>query len=492
MGFPKGFLWGGSISAAQIEGGWNEGGKSPVLVDYCTAGSTKERRQIWYLDKNGQRAHRNWEAVDELEEGCKFAFFDDLHYTNHVASDFYHRYKEDLALFKEMGYTTFNTSISWARIYPHGIKGGVNQEGVEFYRDVFKTAKEYGMDPVITLYKYDEPVSLLEQHGGWRNRAMIDEFVEFARVCFSEYKDYVNKWMTFNEINIIMPMDGQKTERNQRNLIYLHNQLVAAARATIVAHEIDPNLKVGCMLCTNMAYPLTPDPLDAMERYRKFQDFFCYSADTQMRGYYPPFAKRIWEEYDVTLEVTKQDKEDLMNGKSDFIGFSYYSSGIVTTHKIDDDNHTGGNILGTVKNPYLKANEWGWAINPQGLYCTMSNYHDRYHVPMMIGENGFGYVDVLEEGNKVHDTYRIDYLGKHIKALQNAIEDGCDIFAYCSWAPFDIISAGTAEISKRYGYIYVDYDDYGNGSGNLYKKDSFYWYKEVIETNGKSLENIEL
>ena len=355
MGFPKGFLWGGSISAAQIEGGWNEGGKSPVLVDYCTAGSTKERRQIWYLDKNGQRAHRNLEAVDELEEGCKFAFFDDLHYTNHVASDFYHRYKEDLALFKEMGYTTFNTSISWARIYPHGIKGGVNQEGVEFYRDVFKTAKEYGMDPVITLYKYDEPVSLLEQHGGWRNRAMIDEFVEFARVCFSEYKDYVNKWMTFNEINIIMPMDGQKTERNQRNLIYLHNQLVAAARATIVAHEIDPNLKVGCMLCTNMAYPLTPDPLDAMERYRKFQDFFCYSADTQMRGYYPPFAKRIWEEYDVTLEVTKQDKEDLMNGKSDFIGFSYYSSGIVTTHKIDDDNHTGGNILGTVKNPYLKA-----------------------------------------------------------------------------------------------------------------------------------------
>ncbi|RGG97222.1 glycoside hydrolase family 1 protein [Coprobacillus sp. AF16-47] len=488
MGFPKGFLWGGSISAAQIEGGWNEGGKSPVLVDYCTAGSTKERRQIWYLDKNGQRAHRNWEAVDELEEGCKFAFFDDLHYTNHVASDFYHRYKEDLALFKEMGYTTFNTSISWARIYPHGIKGGVNQEGVEFYRDVFKTAKEYGMDPVITLYKYDEPVSLLEQHGGWRNRAMIDEFVEFARVCFSEYKDYVNKWMTFNEINIIMPMDGQKTERNQRNLIYLHNQLVAAARATIVAHEIDPNLKVGCMLCTNMAYPLTPDPLDAMERYRKFQDFFCYSADTQMRGYYPPFAKRIWEEYDVTLEVTKQDKEDLMNGKSDFIGFSYYSSGIVTTHKVDDDNHTGGNILGTVKNPYLKANAWGWQIDPVGFRHMMHLINDRYNAPMFDVENGIGLIEKEGEDGICHDPARIEYHREHIKEMKKAVEEGVNLFGYTTWGCIDLVSAGTGQMDKKYGFIYVDMDDEGNGDLHRSRKDSFYWYKKIIASNGEDLD----
>lgn len=488
MGFPKGFLWGGSISAAQIEGGWNEGGKSPVLVDYCTAGSTKERRQIWYLDKNGQRVHRNWEAVDELEEGCKFAFFDDLHYTNHVASDFYHRYKEDLALFKEMGYTTFNTSISWARIYPHGIKGGVNQEGVEFYRDVFKTAKEYGMDPVITLYKYDEPVSLLEQHGGWRNRAMIDEFVEFARVCFSEYKDYVNKWMTFNEINIIMPMDGQKTERNQRNLIYLHNQLVAAARATIVAHEIDPNLKVGCMLCTNMAYPLTPDPLDAMERYRKFQDFFCYSADTQMRGYYPPFAKRIWEEYGVTPEITKQDKEDLMNGKSDFIGFSYYSSGIVTTHKVDDDNHTGGNILGTVKNPYLKANAWGWQIDAEGLRYSLIDFYHRYHKPLFIVENGIGIDETLKDG-KVYDDERISYYQKHIQAIKTAVEhDGVDLMGYLAWSPIDFLSSHK-EIRKRYGFVYVDRDFEDLKELKRYPKKSFYWYKKVIQSQGNDLEN---
>lgn len=244
MIIPDKFLWGGSISAAQCEGGWDEGGKSPVQVDFGDPGSTTDRRWIHYINADGTRGKMR--QFDHLPQGAKYQLFDDIRYTNHVGIDFYHRYKEDIALFAELGFTTFNTTISWARIYPHGVEGGVNQEGVEFYRDVFKTAKEYGMDPVITLYKYDEPVSLLEQHGGWRNRAMIDEFVEFARVCFSEYKDYVNKWMTFNEINIIMPMDGQKTERNQRNLIYLHNQLVAAARATIVAHEIDPNLKVGC------------------------------------------------------------------------------------------------------------------------------------------------------------------------------------------------------------------------------------------------------
>ena len=404
-----------------------------------------------------------------------------MHYTNHVASDFYHRYKEDLALFKEMGYTTFNTSISWARIYPHGIKGGINQEGVEFYRDVFKTAKEYGMDPVITLYKYDEPVSLLEQHGGWRNRAMIDEFVEFARVCFTEYKDYVNKWMTFNEINIIMPRDGQKTEKNQRNLIYLHNQLVAAARATIVAHEIDSNLKVGCMICGNMSYPLTPDPLDAIARYENFQDFFCYSADTQMRGYYPPFAKRIWGKYGITPEITEQDKEDLMNGKSDFIGFSYYASGVVTTHKVEENGHTAGNVLGTVKNPYLKASEWGWQIDPIGLRIMLNKMYDRTQKPIFISENGLGARDQLNSDFSIHDPYRIDYLKQHFKQIEEAIDDGVDVIGYIMWGVIDIVSAGSCEMAKRYGVIYVDGDNLGNGTYKRYKKDSFKWYHDYIQ-----------
>ncbi len=488
MGFPKNFLWGGSISAAQIEGGWNEGGKSPVSVDYCTAGSTTERRQIWYLDENGQKAHMTWEPVDELPKGAKYQLFDDLHYTNHVASDFYHHYKEDIALMAEMGYTTFNTSISWARIYPYGIQGGVNQEGVDFYRDVFTECRKYGMDPVITLYKYDEPVSLNEQHGGWTNRAMIDEFVEFARVCFTEYKDLVNKWMTFNEINIIMPRDDTPKEKAQRNLVYLHNQLVAAAKATIVAHEIDPNLKVGAMICGNMAYPLTPDPEDAFAQYKNFQDFFCYSADTQVRGEYPSFAKRIWKEWDVELDITDEDKRILKVGKADFLGFSYYASGVVTTHEAEQSDVTGGNVLGTVKNPYLKANAWGWQIDPLGFKHFLHILNDRYQVPLFDVENGIGLIESEGEDGICHDEARIDYHRQHIQRMKEAVEEGVNLFGYTTWGCIDLVSAGTGQMDKKYGFIYVDMDDQGHGDLHRSRKDSFYWYQKVIRSNGEDLD----
>lgn len=488
MGFPKNFLWGGSISAAQIEGGWNEGGKSPVAVDFCTAGSTSDRREIWYEDENGQRAHKVWEAVDELPKGCKYKIYDDLHYTNHVASDFYHRYAEDLALMHEMGYTTFNTSISWARILPYGISGGVNQEGVEFYRDVFKLAREYGMDPVITLYKYDEPVSLNEQHGGWTNRAMIDEFVEFARICFTEYKDLVNKWMTFNEINIIMPLEDTPKDIAKRNIIYLHNQLVAAARATKVAHEIDSNLKVGAMICGNMNYPATPDPKDAIATYQRFQDFFGYSADTQIRGAYPPYATRIWKKIGCMPEITDQDKEDLMNGKADFLGFSYYASGVITTHETDSDDYTAGNILGSVKNPYLERNEWGWQIDAIGFKHFMHIINDRYNVPLFDVENGIGLIEKEDEDGVCHDPARIDYHRAHIMAMKEAIEEGVNLFGYTTWGCIDLVSAGTGQMDKKYGFIYVDMDDQGNGDLHRSKKDSFYWYKKVIESNGEDLD----
>ena len=490
MSFPKGFLWGGSISGAQIEGGWNEGGKSPVSVDYCTAGSTAHRREIWFLDKDGNKAHMPWEAVGELPEGAKYQLFDDLHYTNHVASDFYHRYKEDMALMAEMGYTTFNTSISWARIYPHGIKGGINQEGVEFYRNVFKEARKYGMDPVITLYKYDEPVSLNEQHGGWRNRAMIDEFVEFARVCFTEYKDLVNKWMTFNEINIIMPREGMSKEVSQRNIIYLHNQLVAAARATIVAHEIDPNLKVGAMIAGNMSYPLTPDPKDAFACYKKFQDFFCYSADTQVRGEYPSFAKRVWEEVGVAPEITEQDKKDLMEGKADFLGFSYYSSGVVTTHPVDTMHGVvSGNIVnGTSKNPYLKANAWGWQIDPLGFKHFLHIINDRYQVPLFDVENGIGLIESEGEDGICHDPERIAYHRDHIRCMKEAVEEGVNLFGYTTWGCIDLVSAGTGQMDKKYGFVYVDMDDQGNGDLHRSRKDSFHWFKKVIASNGEDLD----
>ncbi len=488
MGFPKDFLWGGSISAAQIEGAWDEGGKSPVAVDYCTAGSTTERRQIWYLDENGQKAHKDWEAVDELPKGAKYQIFDDLHYTNHVASDFYHHYKEDIALMAEMGYTTFNTSISWARIYPYGIQGGVNEEGVDFYRRVFEECRRYGMDPVITLYKYDEPVSLNQQHGGWTNRAMIDEFVEFARVCFTEYKDLVNKWMTFNEINIIMPMDDTPKEKAQRNLIYMHHQLVAAAKATIVAHEIDPQLKVGAMICGNMSYPLTPDPEDAFARYKRFQDFFCYSGDTQVRGKYPDFAKRIWKQWDIELPITEEDKDILMKGKADFLGFSYYASGVITTHLQDEENITGGNVLGSIKNPYLKANAWGWQIDPLGFKHFLHILNDRYQVPLFDVENGIGLIETEDKDGICHDEARIDYHRQHIQRMKEAVEEGVQLFGYTTWGCIDLVSAGTGQMDKKYGFIYVDMDDQGNGDLHRSRKDSFYWYQKVIKSNGEDLD----
>lgn len=491
MGFPKGFLWGGSVSAAQIEGGWNEGGKSPVLVDYCTAGSTSEWRQIWYLDKDGNKTHRGWQPVDELEEGCKFAFFDDLHYTNHVASDFYHRYKEDIAMLAEMGYTTFNTSISWARIYPHGIKGGVNKEGVEFYRSMFEELRKYNIDPVITLYKYDEPVSLLKQHGGWRNRAMIDEFVEFARVCFSEYKDLVNKWMTFNELNIIMPRDNFidfDKATAQRNLLYIHNQAVAAAKATIVAHEIDPNIKVGAMIAGAMNYPMTPDPLDALYNYEQFQTYFGYSADLQVRGHYPSYAKKIWKKWDFELDLTEEDKKVLQEGKADFLGFSYYSSGVNTTHTTEELQKTGGNGMEVGKNPYLKANAWGWQIDPVGFKHFMHIINDRYEVPLFDVENGIGLIETEGEDGICHDPARIEYHREHIKAMKEAVEEGVNLFGYTTWGCIDLCSAGTGQMDKKYGFIYVDMDDQGNGDLHRSRKDSFYWYQKVIKSNGEDLD----
>ncbi len=333
MSFPKKFLWGGSISAAQCEGAWDEDGKSPVQVDFGDPGTTTDNRYIHYLNADGTRGKMR--QFDHLPQGAKYTLFDDVRYTNHVGIDFYHRYKEDIALFAEMGFTTLNTTISWARIFPYGVEGGVNQAGVEFYRNVFKECRKYGMDPVITLYKYDEPVYLEETYGGWTNREMIHQFVEFARVCFTEYKDLVDKWLTFNEINILLHFDVK--EGKQVAFTELHHQMVAAAQAVKVAHDIDPEIKVGCMVAGFCCYPMTCDPQDVIASYKEFQNKFAYCADTMVRGYYPSYAVRIWKENNVKLDITKEDKQDLMEGKSDFLAYSYYMSNVITTHQNQGD-----------------------------------------------------------------------------------------------------------------------------------------------------------
>ena len=400
--------------------------------------------------------------------------------------DFYHRYKEDIALFAEMGFTTLNTTISWARIFPYGVEGGVNQAGVEFYRNVFKECRKYGMDPVITLYKYDEPVYLEETYGGWTNREMIHQFVEFARVCFTEYKDLVDKWLTFNEINILLHFDVK--EGKQVAFTELHHQMVAAAQAVKVAHDIDPEIKVGCMVAGFCCYPMTCDPQDVIASYKEFQNKFAYCADTMVRGYYPSYAVRIWKENNVKLDITKEDKQDLMEGKSDFLAYSYYMSNVITTHQNQGDALTTAGGQGQVKNPYLEASEWGWQIDPTGYEYFLHVLNDRYQVPLFDVENGLGAYDKVEEDGSIHDDYRINYLRSHIQSLMKAREEGVNIFGYTTWGPIDLVSFTTGQMDKRYGFIYVDMND--NGVGNLcrMKKDSFYWYQKVIQSHGEGLD----
>ena len=491
MTMKKDFLWGTSISAAQAEGGWNEGGRGPVQVDFADSGNAQTSgRRLFYRKADGTRdfVPGAYAMFPHLPEGGKYESFDDIYYANRNASDFYHHYKEDIELMAEMGFSTFNTTVSWARIFPRGVEGGVNQEGVEFYRDMFTRLREHGIDPIITLYKYDEPVYFEETYGGWTNRAMIDQFVEFARVCFTEYKDLVNKWMTFNEINVLMLFkDFPHTEAQAKeNMQSMHNQIVAAARAVKLAKQINPEMKVGTMICGLCNYPLTPDPLDVMDTYRSFQDVFCYAADAMIRGSYPSFAKRLWKEENVQLNITEQDLKDMKEGTADFLGFSYYMSQCRTTH--DDGVEGKGNVFLGLENPYLEKSEWGWQIDPVGFRYFMHLLYDRYNIPLLVIENGLGAKDKVEADGSIHDDYRINYLRAHIAQLRQAVEEGVDVMGYTTWGGIDLVSASTGQIEKRYGLIYVDMNDKGEGTFERKRKDSFFWYKKCIESNGEDLD----
>lgn len=486
MKFLDNFLWGGSISAAQAEGAWDEGGKSPVQVDYCDAGTANESRKVHYRNEDGSRGQ--CVVADHIPEKAGYALFDDIHYPNHTGSDFYHRYKEDIALFAEMGFTTFNTTISWARIYPNGIAGGQNKEGIAFYHDLFKECKKYKIDPVITLYKYDEPVYFETTYGGWSNRAMIDEYIAFARVCITEYGQYINKWLTFNEINVNLLFTQEKVQPSVNQIKYeeLHNQMLAAAKVVKLAHQINSNIKVGCMIAGLCDYPFTCDPQDVMEAYKFFQDNFAYCADTMLRGRYPAYANRIWKEKGVTLKISKEDQADLLEGQSDFLSFSYYMSLCITTHT-NEGEASKGNVFTGTKNPYLKYSDWGWAMDPVGFKYFLHVLNDRYQKPLFVVENGLGAYDEISEDGNIHDDYRIEYLKEHIASMKEAVDEGVNLVGYTTWGCLDLVSFSTGQMDKRYGFIYVDMNDKGEGSLRRIKKDSFYWYKKVIESNGEQL-----
>ncbi|QIK57929.1 glycoside hydrolase family 1 protein [Erysipelothrix sp. HDW6A] len=488
--FPKNFYWGGATAANQCEGAWNVNGKGMTDSDITTAGSFDTLRAKTYQLENGDVIEVP--MFQSKPENAKGYVKSDRYYPSHNAVDFYNRYKEDIALFAEMGFTMYRMSIAWSRIFPKGIEEEPNKEGLEFYRNVFLELKKYNIEPLVTLWHFDTPIYLEEELGGWSNREVIKHFDRYAKTVFEEYKGLVKYWLTFNEINnqlmfVEFAKDMPK-EIISKRFQELHNQFVASSHAVKLAHEISEDYKVGCMINGITPYPLTPNPDDVLAAQKSFQRNIYYCGDVQVRGHYPAFAQRLWDQFGVELDFTEQDTIDLKEGTVEYFSFSYYMTMCVTA-KEDVEKASGNFSFGAV-NPHLEYSEWGWAIDPTGLRYFLNEVYGRYEVPLMVVENGLGQDDVLEEDGSVHDEYRIDYFREHIKAMDEAIQDGVDLIAYTSWGCIDIISAGTGEMKKRYGFIYVDLDNEGNGTMDRYRKDSFYWYKKVIESNGQDLDSL--
>lgn len=485
--FPKGFLWGGATAANQCEGAWDVDGRGPAENDMTTGGTVSAPRMLTYRMPDGTTG-----AVPKFQgvpEGGKLAVLDGYLYPNHDAIDFYHHYKEDIALFAEMGFKQYRMSISWSRIFPKGIEEEPNQVGLDFYRNVFLELKKYDIEPLVTMWHFDTPLYLEEELGGWKNREIIKYWDRYAKTILTEYKGLVKNWLTFNEINNtvqFLGMMGPATDEDyQEAYQHLHHQFLASAHAVRMAHEIDSSYRVGCMICGITHYPLTCDPDDMLLTQRMWEKGIFYCGDVQCKGKYPVFAQRLWNEHGVTVAMEPGDAEDLATGTVDFYTFSYYMSNCDTTHQVEDT--AGGNMVMGAKNPYLTYSDWGWALDPKGLRYYLELAYDRYEKPIMVVENGLGAFDTVEEDGSIHDPYRIDYLRAHIEEMDKAIVEGIDLIGYTTWGCIDLVSAGTGEMRKRYGFIYVDRDDEGNGTFERSRKDSFFWYKKVIASNGADL-----
>ena len=420
-------------------------------------------------------------------------------YPNHEGIDFYTHYKEDIKLFAEMGFKCFRTSIAWTRIFPQGDESEPNELGLKFYDELFDECLKYGIEPVITLSHFEMPYHLVTEYGGWRNRKMIDFFVRFAEVCFTRYKDKVKYWMTFNEINNqanynedFAPFTNSgiayQPGENREKIMYqaAHYELVASALAVKIGHEINPDFQIGCMIAMCPIYPLSCKPEDMMMSVSAMHKRYWFT-DVHVRGYYPGYLEKYFQRKGFNLDITVEDKLLLLEGCVDYIGFSYYMS-FTTESKSDNPQYDYDESKDLVRNPYVKASDWGWQIDPVGLRYAMNWFYDRYQLPLFIVENGFGAIDQLNSDGTIDDDYRIDYLKAHIEAMKTAVEeDGIDLLGYTPWGCIDLVSAGTGEMKKRYGFIYVDKDNEGQGTLKRSKKKSFDWYKQVIATNGEQL-----
>ncbi len=473
ISFPADFLWGGAIAANQAEGAYLEGGKGLTTVDVIPHGKHRMAVKLGLVDKVG--------------------IAEDEYYPSHQAIDFYHRYKEDIALLAEMGFKVFRTSIAWSRIYPKGDETTPNQEGIRFYQDLFSECKKYGIEPLVTLCHFDVPLHLVNQYGSWRNRKMIGFFERYARTCFTEFNGLVKYWLTFNEINILLhsPFSGAgllfKEGENKEQVKYqaAHHELVASASVTRIAHEINPANQVGCMLAGGNFYPYSCKPEDVWAALEKDRENLFF-IDVQARGAYPAYAARMFADKQIVVQMEAGDREILTN-TVDFVSFSYYASRCASAD-MNEGNTSAANVVKSLKNPWINASEWGWGIDPLGLRIAINTLYDRYQKPLFLVENGLGARDVVGEDGDIADDYRIDYLREHIKAMKQAIGDGAPLLGYTPWGCIDLVAASTGEMAKRYGFIYVDRDDAGGGTLNRLRKKSFYWYQKVIASNGEQLD----
>lgn len=484
MSFPEGFYWGGATASNQCEGAWNEDGKGESCADHFTAGTKEKPRRF----------------TKDILSGVS--------YPSHEGIDHYHRYEEDIRLMAEMGFKMYRFSINWTRIFPNGDDEKPNQKGLDHYRKVLKLCRSYGIEPLVTLSHYEFPYALTKKWNGWEDRRTIDCFVRYAVTVMKEYKDLVKYWLTFNEINIgvlgsgdtlslgMMPKNEEFNVQEKkevdpsilsRRFTALHHQFVASAETVIEGRSINSDFRFGCMIAGVVDYPYTCRPDDVFKAFQdnEINNFYC--GDVMVRGEHHPMTEKYLKSIHAEIHMQEGDKKILKEGHVDFYSFSYYLSACSSADP--EVLKSAGNMVTGIKNPYLKSSQWGWQIDPMGLRYYIDAVYNRYKVPLMVVENGLGAKDELTPDHKVHDSYRIDYMKDHIKAIGKAIEDGADVRAYTAWGCIDLVSASTGEMSKRYGMVYVDKNDDGTGTLNRYRKDSFYWYQDVIASNGNHLDD---
>lgn len=468
-------LWGGATSASQYEGGFTDG--KGLDTQDCraylprTSNATTETRLL---------TQRQIEEAKKKDSPYYYPF--------RVGTKGYEYGSADIELLKELDLDIYRLSISWSRLFPTGEEVEPNPAGVSYYDKVLNKLHNAGIKIFITIDHYAIPLNLVEKYGGWTSIKTVAAYMRFSSFLLHKWGAIVDYWLPINEINAgyFSPFNGValvKPENDEYNysdiFLSLHHQFIASAKTIKLGKELKVKGKFCAMISCFCYYPLTPKPEDNLELVENEEINQWYCMDVLAKGYYPYYAKPFFDKHNINFEISAADKELLRNNTCDVVTFSYYDSCICTAD--ENKNQTAGNLVVTTKNPYLKATEWGWQIDPMGLRTTLHKIYDRYNKPVMISENGLGAKDVLTSDHKVHDQYRIDYFKAHFDQIIKAKEENVDVIAYIAWGIIDIVSAGSCEMDKRYGVVYVDADNKGQGTFKRYKKDSFEWYKHFIE-----------